>query len=113
MAKKRVRTQPSNPYYSNEPAVSRKLIADQGLTQNASLGNAPPKMVDKKPGRLSGLAGFADKHRPKEQGIKQITSVKPGKPPGSSKSPIQGGLKSSGHPGAHRLGSLKPLKLKV
>lgn len=111
--KKRVRVQPSNPYYSNEPAVSRKMIADQGITQSASLGNSTPKMVDKKPGKLSGLAGFSDKKRPGGKGAKMITSMPAGKPPGASKSPMQGSLRASGHPGAHQLGSLKPLKLKV
>lgn len=107
--KKRVRTQPSNPFYSNEPAVSRKLIADQGITQNASLGNTAPKMVPKKPGRLSGIAGFASKSRP---AVKNNISVP--KFGTSAKSPAQGHLRMSGHPGAHRVGAgIKSIKLKV
>ena len=108
--KKRVKIQQTNPFYSNEPAVSRKEMADQSLTQNASLGNQTPKMVDKKPGRLSGLAGFASHKKPAERKITPIS----GKTPSASSVPKQGGhLRMSGHPGAHRLGSLKPLKLKV
>ena len=63
--KKRARISNNNPFYSNEPAVSRSKIADQSLSQNSSLGNSVPKMVDKKPGRLSGVAGFSDKHKPR------------------------------------------------
>jgi hypothetical protein len=40
------------------------MIADKSLSQNSSL-NSAPKMVDKKPGRLSGIAGFSDKHKPR------------------------------------------------
>ena len=116
MAKRRVRVQPNNPYYSNEPAVAKNLIADQGLTQNASLGNQPSKMVDKKPGRMSGIANFVDKKRP---GAKSATlglgkTSGSGKPPGASGVPKQGGghLRMSGHPNAHRLG-VGSIKLKV
>jgi hypothetical protein len=105
--KKRVRVQPTNPYYSNEPAVSRKMIADQGITQNASLGNSTPKMVDKKPGKLSGLAGFQDKHRPKQKNITQITKAGFGKPPSPSKSPQQG-RPSTGKP--HKFSGLRTIK---
>lgn len=115
--KRRVRTQPTNPYYSNEPAVARSKIADQGLVQNASLGNQPPKMVDKKPGKLSGVAGFSDHKRPRERGPQNPSGVSPLKSGAAKPSsvPKQGGghLRMSGNPGAHRLGSLKPLKLKV
>lgn len=62
--KKRIRTQPSNPYYSNEPAVARGLIAGKAPVQSASLANQPNKIVDKKPGRISGLAGFSSKSKP-------------------------------------------------
>jgi len=85
-------------------------MADQSLTQSASLGNQTPKMVDKKPGRLSGLVGFASHKKP---GATKLTPVS-GKMPGPSSMPKQGGhLRMSGSPNAHRLGSLKPLKLKV
>lgn len=107
--KKRVRSSNTNPYYSNEPAVSRSMIADKGLSPNGNLANSTPKMVDKKPGRLSGLAGFESKSRPKA-GTAKITSPKLGMP---AKVPTQGSLRASGHPQAHRLGSLKPLKLKI
>lgn len=98
--KKKVRLSNNNPFYSNEPAVSRTMIADQGIT--ASLGNQTPKMVDKKPGRLSGLAGFESKSKPPSKGIK----ISAGKPPGPSKVPSQGGghLRMSGNSSAHRLG---------
>ena len=110
--KKRIRTQPSNPYYSNEPAVARSEIAGKPPVQNASLGNQTPKMVDKKPGRLSGLANFADKKRPHVQKMQNPAFTAPLKS-GAAKPvgvPKQGGnLRGSGHPGAHRLGSIKPL----
>ena len=111
--KKRVRTQPSNPFYSNEPAVSRKDIAGRPPVQNASLGNQAPRMVDKKPGRLSGVAGFADKKRPKTQKMQNPAftaplKTGPAKPVGV---PKQGGhLRMSGVTGAHRIGAMKPLK---
>ena len=108
--KRRVRTQPTNPFYSNEPAVARSLIADKGLVQNASLGNQTPKMVDKKPGRISGFAGFESKKRP----IGKHITLGSNKIPGPTKFPSQGGhLRMSGHPKAHQLGSLKSIKLKV
>lgn len=107
--KKRVKTQPSNPFYSNEPAVSRKLIADQGMTQNASLGNQTPKMVPKHPGRLSGIAGFESKSKPHTKPT-GITTTKISAP---AKAPAQGHLRASGHPKAHQLGGIKPVKLKV
>lgn len=103
--KKRVRPNQTVPFYSNEPAVSRKLIADQGLTQNASLGNQPPKMVDKKPSRMSGLAGFTSKNKPKGK-PSGIPQVGPGGPK-PAKVPSQGHLRASGHPGAHRIGNIK------
>ena len=79
--KKRVRTQPTNPFYSDEPAVAKGLMADKGLVQNASLGNQTPKMVDKKPGRLSGVAGFAPGTEP--PGSNPVI-LPPNRPQGSS-----------------------------
>jgi len=105
--KRKVRAQPSNPFYSNEPAVSRKLIADQGMTQNASLGNQAPKMVPKHPGRLSGIAGFASKSKP-PAGSSHISTPTLG---AKAKQPAQ--LRMSGHSGAHRVGAVKPIKAKV
>lgn len=82
-------------------------MADQSLTQNASLGNQPPKMVDKKPGRMTGVGGFHNTSKPKSAPAKLNTA---GKMPGPSKSPPQQGkLRMSGHAGAHRLGG----KLKI
>lgn len=101
--KKRVRTQPTNPYYNDEPAVAKSLMADKGLVQNASLGNSTPKMVDKKPARLSGLAGFTSKTKPSAGGG-HISSPKLGI---ATSFPTQGKLRMSGHPGAHRLGGGK------
>ena len=101
--KRRVRTQPTNPYYSDEPAVAKGLIADKPPVQESSLGSKTPKMVDKHPGRLSGIAGFADKHKPPQQKMQ-------GKAPafgGKAKQPSQ--LRMSGHPGAHRLGGVKKI----
>lgn len=113
--KKKARTSNNNPFYSNEPAVSRTKIADQGMGQNSSLGNAPPKMVDKKPGRLSGVAGFAGGHKPASKKPASPAFTAPLKS-GSAKPtsfPKQASLKASGHPQAHRLGSVGSIKLKV
>jgi hypothetical protein len=104
--KKRTRTHPTNPFYSNEPAVSTGMIADKPPVQSASLGNQTPKMVPKHPGKISGFGGAGAK-RPKEKGFKAPTVGAPAKPKSSTKIPT---LKSSGHPGAHRIGQLKPLK---
>jgi hypothetical protein len=84
--KKRVRTAPSNPFYSNEPAVARGKIT-QAVNPSPKLSNATPKSVDKKPGRLSGLAGFADKKHPvaAKGNIPKISGV-----PGKTKFPVQG-----------------------
>jgi len=82
-------------------------MADAGLTPNANLANSAPKTIDKKPGRLSGLAGFSDKHRPKA-GISTPTPKLGSSAKGVSQ---QGGsLRASGHPQAHRIGAIKPLK---
>lgn len=110
--KRRVKTQPTNPYYSNEPAVARSQIASKPPVQSASLGNSTPKMVDKKPGRLSGVAGFSEKHRPPAKGMGNVPFVKPLKS-GPAKPTSIPKLKVSGHPKAHQIGAVKPLKLKV
>lgn len=111
--KRRVRTQPTNPYYSNEPAVSVGQIADKALVQNASLGNKTSKEVDKHPGRLSGLAGFASKSRPPTKGM----AIQPPKFGSSAKEPAKvsvpkatapkSPLRMSGVKGAHRVGFKK------
>lgn len=104
--KKRVRTQPSNQFYSSEPAVAKGLMADRSPVQSASLGNKSSKIVPQKPGRMSGFAGFADKHRPKQQGIKpKPPTFVPG---GKSKTPKQTVVKAS-KPKSFG-GGIKPLK---
>lgn len=103
--KKKVRASNSNPFYSNEPAVARSKMADMDLSPNGNLANSTPKMVDKKPGRLSGVAGFSGGHRPKA-GISTPTP----KLGSSAKGVPQATLRNSGHPQAHRLGGIKPLK---
>ncbi len=115
--KKRIRTQPTNPFYSNEPAVARGLIAGKSPVQNASLGNSTPKIVDKKPGKISGLAGFSEHKKPRDQKIQKIPQVNPLKSGAAKPSPVpkQGGsghLRMSGNPLSHRLG-IKPIKLKI
>lgn len=110
--KKRVSTKQTNPYYSNEPAVARNQMADRSLTQSASLGNSTPKMVDKKPGRLSGVAGFSSKAKPPAKAMAAVPFVKPLKS-GTAKPTSIPKLKVSGHPKAHQIGSVKSLKLKV
>jgi hypothetical protein len=104
--KKRIRTQPSNPFYSSEPAVAKGLMADKALVQNSSLGSKTPKMIDTKPGKLSGIAGFSDKHRPKKQGIKP-------KPPvfgQKSKQPAQMKIKPSSVPKSSNFNKIKSIK---
>lgn len=101
--KHRVKTQPTNPFYSDEPAVAKGLIADKPLSPSPSLANKSPKMVDKHPGRLSGIDSFASKSKPPQQKMQ-------GKAPAfgtKAKQPAQ--LKVSGHPKAHQIGKLKKL----
>ncbi|SRR6266849_683944 len=96
--KRRIRTQPSNPYYSNEPAVARGLIAGKAPVPSGSLANQPNKIVDKKPGRLSGLAGFTSKSKPPTG-----THAKVPKFGTQAKQPAK--LRMSGNANAHRLGA--------
>jgi hypothetical protein len=77
--KRRTRTQPTNPYYSNEPAVSTKAMADRPLVQNASLGSKTPKGVPHHPGRMAGVAGFADSKKPREKRFQPISAKVPSK----------------------------------
>lgn len=102
--KKRIRTQPSNPFYSDEPAVAKSKIADRPPVQNSSLGSKSPKGVDKHPGRMSGFDGFVSKAKPAAKNSVKVPSF------GSkAKSPAQ--LRGSNNPKAHRLGmsSLKKI----
>lgn len=62
--KKKPRSSPSVSFYSSEPAVSRSKIAARAPVP-ANLASRPPKTVDKSPGKMSGIAGFADKGRPR------------------------------------------------
>jgi|SRR5882724_2817917 len=96
--KKRIRTQPSSPYYSDEPAVSKALIADKAPIQNTSLSNKSNKIVDKKPGRLSGLAGFTSKSKPHAGSFAKVPAFGT-----QAKQPAR--LRMSGHSGAHRIGA--------
>ena len=65
--KKKPRSAPSNPFYTSEPAVSRTKIAAKPLVPSSALANRPPKTVDKKPGQMSGIAGFVDKGKPRHK----------------------------------------------
>jgi hypothetical protein len=105
--KRRIRTQPSNPYYSDEPAVAKGLIADKPLVQDASLGNKSPKMVDKKPAKSTGFSGGAGK-RPKQTKFKPSSIGAPARPKTNVKTPTQH-LRMSGHPKAHRIGAIKSI----
>lgn len=97
--KKKVRAQTSTPsFYTTEPAVSRKLIAASQPTPSPSIGSKAPKTVDKKPSRMSGVAGFTSKQGP------HIKAAKINVPAIGAKPPQQGKLRASGHSGAHRLG---------
>jgi len=105
--KRRVRTQPTNPYYTNEPAIPISGIADKAPVQNASLGNKTPKMVDKHPAKMSGVAEFVSHSKP-TKGNSHINLPKLGT---TAKQPAQAGkLRLSGHSGAHRIGAVKKLK---
>lgn len=101
--KKKIKQKPTVPFYSNEPAVSKKLMADSTMSQSASLGNNTPKMVDKNPGKMSGIAGFTSKHKPSAPGAK----ISPPKLGTVAKSPASGKLRMSGHASAHRVGAPK------
>jgi hypothetical protein len=106
--KKRVKLSNANPYYSNEAAVSRTMIADKPGFPTANQGGSTPKMVDKKPGRMSGFAGFESKSHPKAPAA-HIKTV----PLGNKDTkgvPQQGSLRTSGHPKAHQLGGIKKIK---
>jgi hypothetical protein len=76
-------------------------MADKPLTPNAALANKAPKSVDAKPDRLSGIAGFSDKHKPN----KGPSGPKPVAVNATAKSPAK--LRMSGHSGAHRVGAPK------
>jgi hypothetical protein len=96
--KRRVRSQPTNPFYSDEPAVAKSLIADKALAPSAALANRTSKSIDKHPGRLSGIAGFAQKNKPPQQKM-QIKAPAFGT---KAKQPAQ--LRMSGNSKAHRIG---------
>lgn len=95
--KKRVRTQPSNPFYSDEPAVAKSKIADRPPIQNSSLGTKSPKGVDKHPGRMSGIGGFVSKAKPTAKNDVKVPAFGT-----KAKSPAQ--MRGSNNPKAHRLG---------
>lgn len=97
--KKKVKQQPNIPFYTDEPAVSKSLIADKALVPG-NLSNKSPKMVDKHPDQGSGLAGFVSKTKP-HKGSTHISLAKP-----------KGNLRMSGHSGAHRIGAPKMPKIK-
>src|SRR6267142_7107849 len=96
--KKRIRTQQAVPFYSDEPAVAKGLMADKPPIQNASLGNKPNKIVDKKPGKLSGLASFTSKAKPHAGSYAKVPAF-------GTKTKQPATLRMSGHSGAHRLGT--------
>lgn len=105
--KRRIRTRPTNPYYSSEPAVSTKQIADQPLIPNAKLANKAPKRVPQHPARMSGVAGFAQAKRPKQAKFKAPNQKIPPVKSGVSV-PTQGqGRKLSGSTKGHRIGLRK------
>lgn len=96
--KKKVRVSPTVPFYSTEPAVSRKLIASTQLTPSPVVGSKTNKIVDRNPARLSGVVGFTSKQGPHAKASK--ISV----PAIGAKPPAQGKLKVSGNKSAHQLG---------
>ena len=96
--KKRIRTPQAVPYYSDEPAVAKSEMADKPAVQNAALGNKPNKVVDKKPGRLSGVNDFTSKSKPRAGSFAKVPSFGT-----QAKEPAK--LRMSGHAGAHRIGT--------
>jgi hypothetical protein len=78
--KRRVRTAPTNPYYTTEPAVGKGLIASKPPVQSASLGNKTPHMVPKRPASTSGMANFERGKKPKAHGIKPPSTAVPATP---------------------------------
>lgn len=107
--KRKVKQTPNIAFYSDEPAVSKSMIADKPPVMG-NLANKPPKPVDKSPGRESGLAGFVSKaHLPK----KGTGVTRPPLGTAAKQPPKQGALRMSGHSGAHRLGMKLPKLPKV
>lgn len=98
--KKKARNLPSNPFYSDEPAVSKKQMADGMLVPPPLYGKPNAKISDRTPGKLSGINNFAKKTKlPAKRAA-----------PVSTKTP--GALRMSGHSGAHRVGAAKLPKIK-
>ena len=86
-------------FYTHGPHVPSSKIAGSKLTeQTGSLGEAPPKMVPAKPGRISGLGGephtFAKPPTAHAHGY------------GHDATQRVSGLRLSGHPSAHRIGKV-------
>ena len=96
--KKRIRQQQAVPFYSDEPAVAKGLMADKPPIQNAALGNKPNKVIDKRPGKLSGLASFTSKTKPRAGTNAKVPAF-------GTKAKQPATLRMSGAVGAHRLGS--------
>lgn len=98
--KKKARNLPSNPFYTDEPAVAKNKMADSMLVPPPLYNRPTGKVSDRNPGKLSGIAGFAKKTK--------LPTKKPAasgmKTPGSS-------LRLSGHSGAHRIGAPKLPKM--
>ena len=105
--KRKIRPSNSNPFYANEPAVARSKIADTTGFGSSGVGASTPKMVDKKPGRSSGVAPFASGHKPKAGHTTPVIKLGTKDTKGV---PQQGKLRTSGHPQAHRLGGIKKIK---
>lgn len=110
--KKKSRNLPSNPFYSDEPAVAKSKMADGMPVPNPNLAGKPNKVTDRDPGHMSGYAGFVKKPKLIVKTPKGPSTKIPGTPapkkPGTPGTP----LRMSGHAGAHRLGTPKPPKLK-
>ena len=97
--------------------AKEKTETAQPVTQSQPAPPAPPAEKPKfKETVIDGVAGFQDKHKPPQRSMQKVPQVSPLKSGPAKPSPVpkQGaGGRASGHPGAHRLGSIKPLKLKV
>lgn len=108
--KRKQRQTPNIPFYSDEPAVSKAMITSKPPVPGNFANKPPAKVVDRNPGRESGLAGFVSHSHPSKKGS-GITNPKLGT--SAKQPPKQGSLRMSGHSGAHRLGMKLPKLPKV
>ena len=77
--KRRVKTQQPG-FYSNEPAVATKQMTAKPPVPSTALASKAPKQVPKSPGKMSGVAGFAQAKAPKGAKFPPAKAIKPPTP---------------------------------